>query len=75
MIPVWHITPINDLEPHDETSEQKQICPGLDEWRFVGCKCKCHPDQKIMKNGAVILIHNSFDGREGVEWTNEILNQ
>lgn len=35
--------------------------------------CKCEPRLEIV-NGTMIFIHNSFDGREGVEITNEILN-
>jgi len=35
--------------------------------------CSCHPEIQT-ENGNVIIVHNSFDGREGVEWTNEILN-
>ena len=36
--------------------------------------CKCEPRAEKQENGNIIIIHNSFDGREGVEWTNEILN-
>lgn len=36
----------------------------------------CHCEPKIENHtGNMICIHNSFDGREGVEWANEILNQ
>lgn len=34
--------------------------------------CKCNP-KIIHENGNMIIVHNSFDGREGVEWVNEIL--
>jgi len=36
--------------------------------------CHCKPEIKI-ESGNMIIVHNSFDGREGVEWANEILNQ
>ena len=36
--------------------------------------CKCEP-RVIHENGEMIIIHNSYDGREGVEWANEILGQ
>jgi len=37
-------------------------------------KCRCEP--VIRQDGQnMICIHNSFDGREGTEWANEILNQ
>jgi hypothetical protein len=35
----------------------------------------CHCDPEIIEeNGEIIIVHNSFDGREGVEWVNDILN-
>lgn len=36
--------------------------------------CACLPEVKY-ENGNMIIVHNSYDGREGIEWTNEILNQ
>lgn len=36
--------------------------------------CKCNP-KIIFENGEMIVVHNSFDGREGVEWVNEILEE
>ena len=51
-----HITPINDLEKHEESTT-----------------CKCEPSV-IEENGELIVVHNSFDGREGFEWTEEILH-
>jgi len=35
--------------------------------------CSCEPTVDI-SNEYVLIIHNSFDGREAVEWANEILN-
>lgn len=52
----WHVLPINDLEPHEETTT-----------------CKCDPIVEFI-NDNILVIHNSFDGREGVEIVNEILN-
>jgi hypothetical protein len=37
--------------------------------------CKCDPEVQVQENGNVLIIHNSFDGREGLEMANEILNQ
>ena len=34
---------------------------------------KCEP-KIIEENGELIVVHNSFDGREGLEWTEEILH-
>ena len=54
-----HVHPLNDIKEHD-TSDK-------------GNTCHCNPSVKI-EAGEMIVIHNSFDGREGVEWTNDILN-
>ena len=53
-----HVHPLN--EDHD-TSER-------------GNTCKCNPEVIIQPNSEIIVVHKSFDGREGVEWANEILN-
>lgn len=34
--------------------------------------CECNPRIEL-EEGEMILVHNSFDGREGVELANEIL--
>lgn len=34
--------------------------------------CKCEP-KVLHENGDMIVVHNSFDGREGIEVVNEIL--
>lgn len=36
--------------------------------------CECKPIVEH-EGGNIIVIHNSFDGREGVEWANEILEK
>lgn len=56
-----HIHPICDIEEHD-TSD-------------LGNTCKCNPAVIIEPDSEMIIIHNSFDGREGVEWVNEVLKQ
>lgn len=54
---IYHVHPVNDIEPHDLT----------------GSQCKCEP--KILEEyGHMIVVHNSFDGREAVELAKEILN-
>lgn len=52
-----HVYPTNDLEQHD----------------LEGTQCKCNPQVIIEPNAEIIIVHNSFDGREGVELANEIL--
>lgn len=51
----WHVTPVNDLEPHEEAST-----------------CKCGPEV-LHIDGNMVVVHNSFDGREGVEMVNKFL--
>lgn len=52
---ILHVTPINELEKHEESTA-----------------CKCNPRVEHI-NGNMVVVHNSFDGREGVEWVNEII--
>ena len=51
------ITPNNDIDEHDEFS--------------TACKCEpmviCEPDCEM------VIVHNSFDGREAVEWAQALL--
>jgi hypothetical protein len=35
--------------------------------------CHCEPSV-IWESGNMIVVHNSFDGREGIEWTEDLLN-
>jgi len=37
--------------------------------------CMCEPEVMLVEGGDFIVIHSAFDGRLGVEWTNEILNR
>lgn len=33
--------------------------------------CECHPTSQILENGDILIIHNSYDGREFVEKLHE----
>jgi hypothetical protein len=55
-----HIHPLNDIKQHDTTD--------------TGNTCHCEPTVRVAGN-EMFVIHNSFDGREGVEWANEILTK
>lgn len=75
MSDIYHITPLNDLRDHLEETviggylmEDGEVCPS------IKCECECEPRVEY-ENGAVLIIHNSYDGREGVEWANEVLKQ
>ncbi len=63
---IYHVYPKNDLRKHILVSEFPIVGK-------VHCSCPCEPDWK-QQGDSVIIIHNSFDGREGLEWVNEILN-
>jgi hypothetical protein len=56
-----HVSPLDDIEEHDLSD--------------TGNTCKCKPEVIIQPNAEIIVVHNSFDGREGIEWANEILKQ
>ncbi len=69
MINIYHVYPVNDEQEHllegDFLEQTKQIC----------CYCKCEPEIKLdLETDTVMIVHNSFDGREGVELANEVLN-
>ncbi len=61
-----HVIPKDDLEEHSTNFE----------WRGLmhGCFCKCGVRYEI-EDQKVIVIHSSFDGREGVEWANALLSE
>lgn len=65
---IQHVYPVNDEREHDLTVNYRPI--GLPY-----CACECRPEHKELENGAMVIVHNSWDGREGVEWANEILEQ
>jgi len=35
--------------------------------------CECEPEIKIIETGDIIMVHNSFDGREIIEKINELI--
>lgn len=60
---VYHVYPLNDLQKHylkcQYPADGAPFCP-----------CKCEPVWKE-EDDSLIIVHNSFDGREGVEWAKE----
>lgn len=63
---VWHITPTNDARDHDETTQER--AGGL-----LCCLCPCKPAHTVLDNGALLIVHDAFDGRLGVEMAREVL--
>lgn len=64
---VYHVYPRNDLESHF----LECVYPAIGN---PYCPCNCDPEFKEEED-ALLIVHNSFDGREGVEVVNEILNK
>jgi hypothetical protein len=54
-----HVHPLNDIKKHD----------------LEGTQCDCYPEVIIESNSEIIVIHNSFDGREKEEWYREQLKK
>lgn len=67
-----HVYPVNDENDHLLETE-------YDMANQLKCRCACEPKLEFhhIYDGHYItfvtIIHNSFDGREAVEWANEIL--
>lgn len=72
---IYHVYPVADTEDHELTCDNWWLGIGGKLYPRVSCICKCNPKIEYQDNGTVIVVHNSFDGREGVEWANEILNR
>jgi hypothetical protein len=64
---IIHVVPVDDEKGH---TEKCIMVPLSSDGNFS--MCHCEPKEEIV-NDTLIVIHNSFDGREGVEWANEIL--
>jgi hypothetical protein len=78
---ILHVYPVKDTEDHIlqtewKTHEYGTIVDGRPkhnvEQRLI-CKCKCVV-RIIEENGSFVIVHSSFDGREGVEIANEIIS-
>lgn len=66
-----HVTPLDDEEAHIEITREEELPFG--SWPV--CDCRCRPKRLNEGEGRYIFVHNSFDGREGVEWANELLSK
>lgn len=58
-----HVVPVDDDDEHEEIAygDTDPIC-----------NCLCHP-RRLKEGNRYIFVHSSFDGREGLEWTAQIL--
>lgn len=65
------VIPLDDLSDHSTiTPKEKDGIGSLNT-----SDCPCSPRLEFTQNGYTIIIHNSFDGREGLEWATDILNK
>lgn len=70
---IVNVIPLNDSKQHydglswtDETDTYHSPIP-----KSI---CSCNPRREyISETGRWMFIHNSFDGREGLEWATQIL--
>lgn len=71
---IQHIYPLNDTEDHLLESHWGIIVDNDGKsGEVLCCNCKCEPDIRYEENGLILIVHDAFDGRLGVEWANEIL--
>ena len=61
---VFHVLPVNDFKPHIESLTYPPIGEPYSE-------CECLPKFQIEED-RVLVIHNSFDGRENFEHNNDV---
>lgn len=60
----FHVYPIKDLQDH----YLECVYPAIGH---PYCPCECNPVFKE-ENGNILIVHNSFDGREQFEWDNKV---
>jgi hypothetical protein len=53
ILDIYHIYPLNDLKEHLIDGPEAALG-----------KCECKP---VLKEGGLLIVHNSFDGREILE--------
>jgi hypothetical protein len=68
-----HVYPLGDLRTHYLESVDPKL-DGFSDDVPPFCPCLCTPRyEKTEDDDNWVIIHNSFDGREGVEIVNDIL--
>jgi hypothetical protein len=63
---------IQHVYPAGDDGEHLLHCLYIETDRPV-CLCPCKPRHQETEQGGLIVIHDAYDGRLGVEWANEIL--
>lgn len=65
-----HVVPLNDLKEHNVTTHIRPKGHGL-----AYCDCECRPEHIELEGGGMVIVHNAYDGREGVEIVNRLLDK
>lgn len=65
---IVHVVPVNDTEDHLQQCDEMPFGPPR-------CNCKCNPRHELVPPAGMIVVHDAFDGRLGVEWAKELLKQ
>jgi hypothetical protein len=63
---VIHVIQEGDVKPHSEETEWSVRT-------LLTSKCSCGTRVEVNEHGSWVIIHSSFNGREGVEWANDLL--
>lgn len=67
----WEVYPDDEYYEHDFKVWQTFTEHG--EQNESRCPCNPRLEYREDEEGKLVIVHNSFDGREGVEWAEEIL--
>lgn len=68
---ITHVTPVADVKIHLEHTCSKLDGKGEVTGEII-CMCDCNPRIHQYEDGGVLVVHNSFDGRELFEWDNKV---
>lgn len=68
---IVQVIPLDDQSEHYEGIVWNDLPFGMEPIS----RCQCHPTTEYQPNGNFVIIHSSFDGREGLEWATEILSK
>lgn len=68
---MWQIIDINE---DDEMNAYHIIPIDDDEMHNLSRKCSCKPRAKAIDDISTMIVHNSYDGREGYEQALDYLN-
>ena len=70
-VEILHVIPLDDARGHVDNCKDEGV--SFPYWPPV-CQCKCNP-KRIKEGERYIIVHSSFDGREGLEWATDILSK